>query len=90
MVAENLTAIIPLIGDPATIAKLAIIAPVIPLIAVALAVIPVMNFIASRKEAKRRVREVAAVERLSMAMEKQAEALYSISTRYKLVKRKKA
>lgn len=54
----------------------------IAFLAFGLAVIPILNYLAHRREEKRRIREV-------VALEKQAQALYTISTEYVLVKRKK-
>lgn len=89
MVVENITTVLPFMADNAMLMRISLFAPLIPLVAIALGTIPVINFFASRKEAKRRIREVAAIERQARAFELQAEALYTISTRYKLVKRKK-
>lgn len=87
MVVENVTNVLPFMADQAAIMRISLFAPLIPLVAVALAVIPIMNFFANRQEAKRRIREVAAVERQTRALEMQAEALYTISTQYIIVKR---
>lgn len=54
---------------------------VLGLIALGIAVIPLLSYLAALREEKRRIREVAALER-------QAEALYTISTQYVIVKRK--
>ena len=89
MVVENVTTILPFMADNAALMKISLFAPLIPIVAIALAIIPIMNFFAARREEKRRIREVAAIERQTRAFERQAIALYTISTQYNLVKRNK-
>jgi hypothetical protein len=88
MVLENVTTIYPFMADQAALMSISMMAPLISILAIALAIIPIMSFFAARREEKRRIREVAAIERQTRAYELQAEALYTISTQYNIVKRK--
>lgn len=87
MVAANISELYAF-GNQAALMNSSYLATSISLLAIGLAVIPIMNYFASRREEKRRIREVAAIERQTRAFERQAIALYTISTQYNLVKRK--